>query len=101
MVTGSTRRGGGLDRLEIVFDDDRLVADAGLVLPALLASRLDAKRVLDEAITSGRDRLVGHPRKSAGPRAESIVRLVTSRAFARVLLGLSRGEQLRNPSERL
>lgn len=48
MVTGSARRGGGVDRLEIAFDDDRLVADAGLVLPALLASRLDAKCVLDE-----------------------------------------------------
>ena len=70
MVTGSTRRGGGLDRLEIVFDDDRLVSDAGLVLPALLASRLDAKRVLDEAVTSERDRLVG---QQSGAKALSVV----------------------------
>ena len=26
-----------LDRLEVAFDDDRLVADAGLLLPATLA----------------------------------------------------------------
>ena len=58
MVTGSAGRCSGVDRLEIAFDDDRLVADAGLVLPAVLASRLGAKRVLDEAICSDRDPLV-------------------------------------------
>ncbi|CAN5144412.1 hypothetical protein BH20ACT3_BH20ACT3_08330 [soil metagenome] len=30
-----------LDRLETRFDDDRLVADAGLLLPATLAHHLD------------------------------------------------------------
>ena len=42
MVTGIAGRCGSLGRLEIVFDDDRLVADAGLVLPALLCERLGA-----------------------------------------------------------
>ena len=42
-----------LDRLEVVFDDDRLVANAGLVLPGTLAQKLDV-----EAVTN---RLVGLP----------------------------------------
>jgi hypothetical protein len=32
-----------LDRLDVAFDDDRLVADAGLLLPATLAHHLGAK----------------------------------------------------------
>lgn len=69
MVTGSAWCGGGVDRLEIAFDDDRLVADAGLVLPALLASRLDAKRVLDVAITSECDPVVA---QQSGSKALTI-----------------------------
>ena len=30
------------DRIQIAFDDDRLVANAGLLLPATLAGRLGA-----------------------------------------------------------
>ena len=30
----------GLDRVEVVFDDDRVVSDAGVVLVATLAGRL-------------------------------------------------------------
>ena len=33
-----------LDRLDVAFDDDRLVADAGLLLPATLAVRLGFAR---------------------------------------------------------
>ena len=58
MVTGSVRQRGGVDRLEIAFDDERLVADAGLVLPARLCERLGAQRVLDDAVASDREPLV-------------------------------------------
>jgi hypothetical protein len=37
-----------LDRLETAFDDDRLVADAGLLLPATLAHHLGLKALVDE-----------------------------------------------------
>jgi hypothetical protein len=47
-----------LDRLDVAFDDDRLVADAGLVLPATLARRLGLRelveRHLDLGTTAGR-----------------------------------------------
>ena len=58
MVTARAGRGGGVDRLEIAFDDERLVADAGLVLPAILCQRLGAVSVLEDAISSERDPLV-------------------------------------------
>ncbi len=37
-----------LDRLEVAFDDDRLVADAGLLLPATLAHHLGLRELVDE-----------------------------------------------------
>lgn len=36
-----------LDRLEATFDDDRLVADAGLFLPATLAQQLGLRELVD------------------------------------------------------
>jgi catechol 2,3-dioxygenase-like lactoylglutathione lyase family enzyme len=39
-----------LDRLETAFDDDRLVADAGLLLPATLAHHLGLKTLVDEHV---------------------------------------------------
>ena len=36
-----------LDRLETAFDDDRLVADAGLLLPATLAAHLDLRGLVE------------------------------------------------------
>ena len=36
-----------LDRLDTAFDDDRLVADAGLLLPATLASHLDLRGLVE------------------------------------------------------
>lgn len=69
MVTGSAGQSGGVDRLEVVFDDERLVSDAGLVLPALLCERLDAKAVLDDAISSERNRDVG---QQSGAKALSV-----------------------------
>jgi hypothetical protein len=42
-----------LDRLDTAFDDDRLVADAGLLLPATLAQHLDLKALVEEHLDLG------------------------------------------------
>ena len=42
-----------LDRLDSAFDDDRLVADAGLLLPATLAAHLGLKDLVDEHLDLG------------------------------------------------
>lgn len=42
-----------LDRLDTAFDDDRLVADAGLLLPATLAQHLGLKELVDEHLDLG------------------------------------------------
>ena len=42
-----------LDRLDVAFDDDRLVADAGLVLPATLAAHLGLKGLVEEHLDLG------------------------------------------------
>src|SRR5450756_2734173 len=42
-----------LDRLDTAFDDDRLVADAGLLLPATLAAHLGLKDLVDERLDLG------------------------------------------------
>ena len=42
-----------LDRLDTVFDDDRLVADAGLLLPATLAHHLDLKGLVESHLDLG------------------------------------------------
>jgi hypothetical protein len=42
-----------LDRVDTAFDDDRLVADAGLVLPATLAQHLGLKELVDENLDLG------------------------------------------------
>ena len=42
-----------LDRLDTAFDDDRLVADAGLLLPATLAHHLGLKVLVDEHLDLG------------------------------------------------
>jgi Transposase DDE domain group 1 len=42
-----------LDRLDVSFDDDHLVADAGLVLPATLAEHLGLKDLLDRYVDLG------------------------------------------------
>ena len=43
-----------LDRLDTAFDDDRLVADAGLLLPATLAAHLGLKELVNEHLDLGR-----------------------------------------------
>ena len=42
-----------LDRLEVTFDDERLVANAGLVLPATLAQHLGLRELVDEYVDLG------------------------------------------------
>src|SRR3990172_7279864 len=42
-----------LDRLDTAFDDDRLVPDAGLILPATLAHHLGLKALVDERLDLG------------------------------------------------
>jgi len=42
-----------LDRLDTAFDDDRLVADAGLLLPATLAHHLGLKALVDDHLNLG------------------------------------------------
>src|SRR5665213_2032136 len=42
-----------LDRLDLVFDDDRLVADAGLLLPATLAAKLGLKELVERHLDLG------------------------------------------------
>ena len=44
-----------LDRLDVAFDDDRLVADAGLLLPATLADHLGLRELVDEQLDLGRE----------------------------------------------
>ena len=43
-----------LDRLDTAFDDDRLVADAGLLLPATLAAHLGLRELVNEHLCLGR-----------------------------------------------
>lgn len=43
-----------LDRLDTAFDDDRLVADAGLLLPATLAGHLGLRALVEEHLDLGR-----------------------------------------------
>jgi hypothetical protein len=42
-----------LDRVSVTFDDDHAVADAGLILPAILAGRLGLEQAADELVSTG------------------------------------------------
>jgi hypothetical protein len=57
MVTSRESRGGGgghrLDRLALAFDDERAVANAGLVLASTLAGQLGIEQVVDETLDLG------------------------------------------------
>ena len=44
----------GIDRVEVLFDDDTLVANAGLLLVASLSARLGLEALIDQTV-----RLVG------------------------------------------
>ncbi len=42
-----------LDRVDVTFDDEHVVADAGLVLPATLAQHLELREVIDDSVDLG------------------------------------------------
>ena len=46
----------GLDGVEVVFDDERLVSDAGIALVATLAGRLGIEALVGRFVTLRRDR---------------------------------------------
>jgi hypothetical protein len=58
-----------LDRLDVAFDDDRLVADAGLLLPATLAHRLGLRELVDEHVDLGD----AHGRANVGDKLLTLV----------------------------
>src|SRR5674476_1281247 len=51
---GSMRSSHSLDRLDRAFDDDRLVADAGLLLPATLGHHLALRELVETHLDLGR-----------------------------------------------
>jgi hypothetical protein len=54
MVTDCAGRGGRrLDRLEVVFDDERVVANAGVLLASTLSDRLGLERLVDQCVALG------------------------------------------------
>jgi Transposase DDE domain group 1 len=46
----------GLDRVEVAFDDEKVVSDAGIALVATLASRLGIERLVDRMVLLPADR---------------------------------------------
>ena len=48
-----TRVSHGVDRVEVAFDDPNLIANAGLLLSATLAARLDLEVLIDSTVKLG------------------------------------------------
>jgi hypothetical protein len=65
-----------LDRVRVDFDDERLVANAGLLAPASLAERLGLKDLLDESIDLGD--VAGHA--NPGAKAMTVIHAVLAGA---------------------
>src|SRR4051794_26878064 len=63
----------GLDGVSVVFDDDRAVADAGVVLPATLAARLGIEALVDQAVDLGDRAGAAH----AGAKVMTLVSAMT------------------------
>src|SRR5579872_6522561 len=59
-----------LDRVEVCFDDERLVSDAGIALVATLAGRLGIERLVQEVVRLRPDRPGAH---NAGRKVMSLV----------------------------
>ena len=53
------------DRIRIVFDDHRLVANAGLLLPATLARHLGLRELVDHHLDLGGGAGAGQHRRQA------------------------------------
>src|SRR4051794_11063766 len=61
----------GLDGVTVAFDDERAVADAGIVLPATLASRLGIEGLVDERVVLGE-------RVGAGNEGAKVMSLISA-----------------------
>ena len=66
-----------IDRIEVTFDDETLVADAGLIVPATLMVRLGLEALIDEMV-----RLVGRVGRAAGPQGLDVGGGDLGRCFA-------------------
>jgi Transposase DDE domain group 1 len=66
----------GLDRVGVIFDDERLVANAGLMVPALLAQRLELKDLFDQRVDLGE----APGRANVGHKALSVIHAVLAGA---------------------
>src|SRR3954454_15437544 len=64
----------GLDGVAVVFDDERAVADAGIVLAATLAQRLGIEALVDERVVLGE-------RVGAGNEGAKVMTLVSAMAL--------------------
>ncbi len=51
------------DRIQIAFDDHRLMANAGLLLPVTLAQHLGLREVVEQPRRPGRCAGAGEPRR--------------------------------------
>src|SRR6266511_4365809 len=78
-----------LDRLDVGFDDDHLVADAGLLLPATLAQHLGLKELFDANVDLG----TAPGRANVGHKAMTIIGSLLAGGTEAVL-----GHELRAPS---
>jgi hypothetical protein len=67
----------GLDRVEVAFDDEKVVSDAGIMLLATLTQRLGIGRLVDDTVLLARDR----------PGAVNAGRKVLALLFSMVLGG--------------
>jgi hypothetical protein len=65
-----------LDRVRVVFDDDHLVADAGLILPATLAQHLGLRELFETYVDLGD--APGHA--NVGHKAMTVVHAVLANA---------------------
>jgi len=61
----------GLDAVAVAFDDERAVADAGVVLPATLARRLGVEALVDERVVLGE-------RVGAGNEGAKVMTLISA-----------------------
>ena len=65
-----------LDRVEATFDDERLVANAGLIAPASVAQHLGLKEVIDERVDLGE----APGRANVGHKAMTVIHAVLAGA---------------------
>ena len=58
-----SRVAGGIDAIEVVFDDSSLVADAGLLLAGTVMARLGLEALIDDTVRLGGSAGAGAGRK--------------------------------------